>query len=121
MTFYQKYKKVIKVLLLLIVLAFVGQFIIHTDFEEIGGYLQKMPLTFLGILVLSLFAYVSATWAWRLCLGDDSGKAGLGQLFMIRHVGEMLSVFNPASVVAGETLHSAVVVVVAFSVVFVDA
>lgn len=86
------------------VLIFVGQFIRQTNFQEIGDYLEKMPFTFLGILGLSLIAYVSATLAWRLCLGDESEKASIGQLFMMRHVGEMLSVFNPTSVVAGETL-----------------
>ena len=102
--FYKKYKKAIKIILLLLVLAFVGQFIRQTNFQEIGSYLRQMPYTFLGILGLSFFAYLSATIAWRLCLGEDSTKASLGQLFMMRHVGEMLSVFNPTSVVAGETL-----------------
>jgi len=102
--FYQKYRKAIKVILLLLVLAFIGQFIMHTNFEEIGGHLRQMPFTFLGVIGLSFFAYLSATISWRLCLGEDSTKASVGQLFMIRHVGEMLSVFNPASVVAGETL-----------------
>ncbi len=100
--FYQKYKKTIKVLLLLLVLTFVGQFIMHTDFVEIIGYLKQMPFTFLGIIGLSFLAYLCATVAWRFCLGVDSYKASTMQLFMIRHVGEMLSVFNPASVVAGE-------------------
>ena len=104
MNFYQKYKNVIKILLLLIVLAFVGHFVMQTDFEEIMGYLKKMPLCFLGILGLSFMAYVCATLAWKLCLGKDASKTGFTQLFMIRHVGEMLSVFNPTSVVAGETL-----------------
>ncbi|MEM9548513.1 MAG: lysylphosphatidylglycerol synthase transmembrane domain-containing protein [Bacteroidota bacterium] len=104
MNFYIKYKRVIKVLLLLFVLVFVGQFIWNTNFEEIMAYLRKMPLCFLGIVGLSFMAYLSATYAWKLCLGKDGSKTGIGQLFMIRHVGEMLSVFNPASVVAGETL-----------------
>ena len=102
--FYKKYKKAIGVILLLLVLAFVGQFIWHTNFEQIGEYLRQMPYTFMGILGLSFFAYLSATIAWRLCLGTDSAKANIGKLFMMRHVGEMLSVFNPTSVVAGETL-----------------
>jgi uncharacterized protein (TIRG00374 family) len=102
--FYKKYKKAIRVILLLLVLAFVGQFIRHTNFEQIGEYLKQMPYTFVGILGLSFFAYLSATIAWRLCLGTESTKANIGQLFMMRHVGEMLSVFNPTSVVAGETL-----------------
>lgn len=104
MIFYQKYKNVIKILLLIIVLIFIGQFIWYTDFEQIGGYLKKMPFTFLGIIGLSFFAYLAATISWRLCLGEDSDKTTIGELFMMRHVGEMLSVFNPTSVVAGETL-----------------
>lgn len=102
--FYRKYKQPIKVVLLLLVLVFIGQFIRHTDFAEIGTYLKQMPITFLIILGLSFLAYLSASIAWRLCLGEESNKTSIGQLFMIRHVGEMLSVFNPASVVAGETL-----------------
>jgi len=102
--FYHKYKKAIKVILLLLVLALIGQFIMHTDFEEIGGYLKRMPFTYLGVIAMSFLAYLSATIAWRLCLVDDGAKVEIGQLFMIRHVGEMLSVFNPSSVIAGETL-----------------
>ena len=77
MSFYKKYKNVIKVVLLLIVLAFVGQFIWQTDFEEIGGYLKKMPYTFIGILMLSFVAYFSATLSWKLCMGKDRSKQKL--------------------------------------------
>lgn len=104
MSFFQKYKSYIKWGLLILVLAFVGQFVWNSDLEVIGGYLKKMPFTFLGVVGLSFFAYLSATLAWRLCMGTDGTKTGLLQLFMIRHVGEMLSVFNPTSVIAGETL-----------------
>ena len=103
-SFYQKYKTVIKWVLLILVLVFVGQFVWNSDLEVIGGYLKKMPFTFLGVVGLSFFAYLSATIAWRLCMGNDGNKTGISQLFMIRHVGEMLSVFNPTSVIAGEAL-----------------
>lgn len=104
MSFFQKHKTYIKWGLLILVLAFVGQFIWNSDLEVIGGYLRKMPFTFLGVVALSFFAYLSATLAWRLCMGEDGAKTGMLHLFMIRHVGEMLSVFNPTSVIAGETL-----------------
>ena len=103
-SFYQKYKSIIKWVLLILVLVFVGQFVWNSDLEVISGYLKKMPFTFLGVVGLSFFAYLSATIAWRLCMGNDGAKTGIYQLFMIRHVGEMLSVFNPTSVIAGETL-----------------
>lgn len=104
MLFFQKYKTIIKWGLLILVLVFVGQFVWNSDLAVIGGYLKKMPFTFLGVVGLSFFAYLSATIAWRLCMGEDGTKTGILQLFMIRHVGEMLSVFNPTSVIAGETL-----------------
>jgi len=103
-SFFQKYKTIIKWGLLILVLVFVGQFVWNSDLEVIGGYLKKMPFTFLGVVGLSFFAYLSATIAWRLCMGEDGIKTEILQLFMIRHVGEMLSVFNPTSVIAGETL-----------------
>lgn len=89
---------------MLLVLGFVAQFIWHTDLDVIGQYLKKMPFTFVGVVVLSFLAYLCATIAWQLCLGDHGKKTNLLQLFMMRHVGEMLSVFNPTSVIAGETL-----------------
>ena len=101
---YNKYKTTIKIGLMLLVLGFVAQFVWHTDLEVIGQYLKKMPFTFVGVVALSFFAYLSATLAWKLCLGEQGKKTNLLQLFMMRHVGEMLSVFNPTSVIAGETL-----------------
>ena len=102
--FYQKYKAKIKITLLILVIGFITQFIVNTDLSVIKLYLSQMPLTFVGILILSFLAYLCATWAWRLCLGDDEQKTSLIRLFVIRHVGEMLSVFNPTSIIAGEAL-----------------
>ena len=104
LSFFQKYRSVIKWGVLILVLAFVGQFVWNSDLEVIGGYLSQMPFTFLGVVGLSFCAYLCATLAWRLCMGEDGDKTGLMELFMIRHVGEMLSIFNPTSVIAGETL-----------------
>ncbi|MDF1698803.1 MAG: lysylphosphatidylglycerol synthase transmembrane domain-containing protein [Saprospiraceae bacterium] len=102
--FFSKYKTPIKVILLLVVLAFIGQFIKHTNFQQIGNYLSQLPYTFLGILWVSFLAYLSATYSWQLCLGEDDKKVSTSKLFMIRNVGEVLSVFNPTSVIAGEAL-----------------
>ena len=86
------------------VLVFVGRFIWSADLAQIKGYLKKMPWTFWGVVGFSFLAYMSATYAWRLFMGKEGKNIPLFQLFMIRHVGEMLSVFNPTSVIAGETL-----------------
>ncbi|MEE9437690.1 MAG: lysylphosphatidylglycerol synthase transmembrane domain-containing protein [Saprospiraceae bacterium] len=106
MSFYEKHKSTIKIVLLLVVVAFVVQFVLQADMALIGEYLTKMPYTFLGILSFSFLAYLCATIAWKLCLGDNHANISIGRLFMMRHVGEMLSVFNPTSVIAGEALKS---------------
>lgn len=99
-----KYKHILKWCLLILVIAFVGRFIWESDVEIIGDYLRQMPGTFGMLIALSFGAYLCATIAWRLCMGADGRRASLSQLFMVRHIGEVLSVFNPTSVIAGETL-----------------
>jgi len=102
--FIKKHSRIFKFLLLAMVLVFVGRFIWSADLAQIKGYLKKMPWTFWGVVGFSFLAYMSATYAWRLFMGKEGKNIPLFQLFMIRHVGEMLSVFNPTSVIAGETL-----------------
>lgn len=63
-----------------------------------------MPGMFVGVIVMSLFAYISSTAAWSLCMGGEARKVPFIELFMYRHVGEMLSLFNPTGILAGESL-----------------
>ncbi len=94
----------LKVLLLIAVVAMLSNFLMAADWEKIGHLLVQMPLAFLGFILVSFLAYSCATWTWILCLPRHISYKNFGRLFMARHVGEMLSVFNPTSVIAGETL-----------------
>jgi len=102
--FFTKYKTILKFILLALVIAAIGNFIWHTNFNEIVDYLKKMPFTFVGLIIMSFSAYMMATLSWKLCLDEHDDKVSLWNLFMMRHVGEMLTVYNPTSIVAGEGL-----------------
>ncbi len=100
--FLRKYKKHIIALLLVFVLILVGKFISKVDFKELGNYLIQMPEMFVGVLVASFLAYTASTIAWKLILGEESKKLGFINLFMIKHIGEILTTFNPTGIIAGE-------------------
>lgn len=62
---------------------------------------------FVLILVTGL-AYLFATISWQYCLGDKRKDVSLGRLYLIRHVGETFTLFNPASVVGGDSLKAVI-------------
>lgn len=103
-SFIKKNQKVLKFLLLFLVLFLIGKFISTVDFNEVLKLIRKSPLSFLGVLIVSAFAVITGALAWYLCLGKEMNKTNLLEMIMVRHVGDMLSIFNPTSLVAGESL-----------------
>ena len=104
MNFLKKYKKYLLAALLFSVFLLITRFISSIDFESLKTYLSKTPYMFVGVLAASLFAYLFSTLAWKLCMGKEGQKISFTWLFIYRQVGEMLSLFNPTSIVAGESL-----------------
>lgn len=102
--FLQRNKKTLSIVLFIIVLAVIYRFVADIDFEKLKGFMKEMPTTFVAIFILFVFHYLMATLAWRLCMGDEARRVPLIDLYMIRHVGEMLGLYNPTSIVAGEGL-----------------
>lgn len=102
--FVKKYQQYFKIGLLVIVLSLIAKFISSIDFDQLKRYIYDMPGMLLGVIGVSFLAYLCASWAWQLCLGEERHKTSIREIFMIRNVGEMLSLFNPTSIVAGESL-----------------
>jgi len=70
--------------------------------EQVRHSLGRVGYHFGYILLTTFLAYWSATVGWRYCFEDEIRTPGSGALFVIRHIGEMVSLVNPASVVGGE-------------------
>lgn len=102
--FVKKYKRYFIIGLLIIVSLLIIRFISSIDFNTLKSYLYEMPEMFAGIILVSFCAYLSAAVAWGLCMGKEWKKLRFFEIFMFKHVGEMLTIFNPTGVIAGETL-----------------
>ena len=89
---------------LIVVLALIARFISNIDFYTLKAYLYEMPGMFLAIIVCSFAAYLASSLSWVFCMGHDGKKFSLTEVFIYRLIGEMLSVFNPTSIVAGDSL-----------------
>lgn len=102
--FIKKYRQYLIAAFLVVVLALVGRFVASIDFHQFKTYLSEMPLMFVGVVIASFFAYLIPTYAWQLCMGNERKKVRFIDLFMIKHVGEMLTAFNPTGIIAGESV-----------------
>ena len=95
--------KWIKLLGLLSVLLCLWFFVRATDFAAVAGLLKKTGLRFCYLIGITLVAYIFGSLSWWYCLGKDRRSVSIGQLFVVRHIGETLSLINPMSIIAGET------------------
>lgn len=108
MAFFKKHKRYIILALLVTVFLLITRFISSIDLDLLKTYLRDMPNMFAGVILMSLCAYITSTAAWQLCMGKGARKVPFIELFMFRHVGEMLSIFNPTGIVAGESLKAVI-------------
>jgi len=96
--------KYIKLLIVVSVISSLAIFLNATDFnkvlESVGGIGSK----FIILVFVTFLSSILGTLSWRSCLGKQAGAISLGQLFLIRHIGEIASIFNPAGIVGGEAL-----------------
>ncbi len=104
--FIKKYKKQLIVLLFITVSLLIIRFIASIDFNTLKVYLKEAPGAFAGVFLMSSFTYVCGAVAWSLCMGKEGEKTNIGELFMFKQVGEMLTLFNPTGVIAGDGLKS---------------
>ena len=96
--------RILKIALAGVVVLLVGTFIWNTDFDLVIQMLQRTPYAFLAVLGLSFLAYTMGALSWWFTLEVPYQRGVLSKLWSIRHVGEMLALFNPTNVIAGDGL-----------------
>lgn len=79
-------------------------FIQKTDLEKVIGSLHTVGYKFIWLLMITGTAYIFGTISWRYCLEKKFRSISILRLFLIRHIGETVSLFNPTSIVAGDTV-----------------
>lgn len=98
--------KAFKYLLATAVVGMVGVFVYRTDFSELATYLGRLPQAFMWVMIVTFFAYLSGTISWWFCIDTPYKRGLITRMWIIRHVGEMLAIFNPTNVIAGDSLKS---------------
>lgn len=96
--------KFLKIALVVSVIISVGIFLYATDFKEVFETLRQIGWKALWILLSTFTAYVLGSLGWKYCLGQHASGVSLTRLFVYRHIGETLALFNPTSIIAGDWL-----------------
>jgi len=97
-------KRWIVILITVCVVASLIVFIQKTDLKEVINSLHKVGYKFLWLLFITGMAYMFGTVSWRYCLEKKFRSVSIFRLFLIRHIGETVSLFNPTSIVAGDAI-----------------
>ena len=96
--------KYVKLLLIIAIIASLAIFLNAIDFRKVLEAVKTIGSKFMILIFITFLASVLGTLSWRSCLGKQANAVSLGQLFLIRHLGEIASIFNPAGIVGGEAL-----------------
>ncbi|MCE7067004.1 lysylphosphatidylglycerol synthase transmembrane domain-containing protein [Dyadobacter sp. CY326] len=99
-----RYIKAIKAVLLVSMLVLLWQYVKAIDPHQVQAVLMKVGTGFGWVILSTFVAYALGTLGWWFCLGDAKKGIPKSDLFMIRHVCETVSLFNPASIAGGDML-----------------
>lgn len=95
---------ILKTCIALTVVAFTILFIRTTDFGQVISALQDIGPRWLWVMVSTFCAYLLASIGWQYCIGKTARNIPMWKLFMVRLVGEKVSLFNPTSIVGGDLM-----------------
>lgn len=92
----------LKITFIIVVLLSLVYFISVTDMQQVMASLRAVGFNYIFLLLVTFAAYMCATIGWHYCIQTKAPKPSIGDLFLIRHIGEMIALVNPASVIVGE-------------------
>lgn len=96
--------KIFKAVFVFVVLLSLALFVKATDMHQVIRLVDRIGFNFLVLIFITFTAYFFATLGWKYCMGKQGEKLPVLDLFFIRHIGEMVSIINPASVIGGEAV-----------------
>ena len=96
--------KIFKAVFIFVILLSLALFVKATDMHQVIHLVDRIGFNFLALIFITFTAYFFATLGWKYCMGKQGEKLPVLDLFLIRHIGEMVSIINPASVIGGEAV-----------------
>jgi len=102
-------KKILRGFLILCILISFFLFLKSTDVGESIRLVKQLELNSVIIFVCTFFAYCFGTSGWKYCIDSDVKLSPI-QLYMIRHTGNVISIFNPSGPIAGEIYNATMLI-----------
>ena len=97
-------KKTLTIILTICILVSLAFFLQATDLKVVVNLVGTIGNKFFLLLLITFIAYLFGTISWQYALGTYSNAVSTSRLFLIRHLGETVGMFNPASVIAGDAI-----------------
>ena len=97
-------KKTLTIILTICILVSLAFFLQATDLKVVVSLVGTIGNKFFLLLLITFIAYLFGTISWQYALGTYSNAVSTSRLFLIRHLGETVGMFNPASVIAGDAI-----------------
>ncbi|MFC4672525.1 lysylphosphatidylglycerol synthase transmembrane domain-containing protein [Dysgonomonas termitidis] len=80
-------------------------FLKGTNIKESILLIRQLGIYSAFIIISTFLAYISGTLGWKYCI-DCPDRFPLVKLFMVRHIGNTITLFNPTSAIAGEMFNA---------------
>lgn len=96
--------KLFKILTAIFFSVFLCLFIRAIDIQKVLHSIGLIGFKLVFLLVVTFVAYFLAAVGWKFCLGKQGEKLAVTELFLIRHMGEMVSIVNPTSIIGGDAV-----------------
>ena len=96
--------KYVKLFIIVSIIVSLAIFLHTIDFKKVLEAVKGIGWKFFILLLITFLSAILGTLSWRSCLGKQAAAVSISQLFLIRHLGEIASIFNPAGIVGGEAL-----------------
>jgi len=98
-------KKILRILLVVSIFISFFLFLRATDINESIRLVKHLGFNALWIILFTFGAYYAEALGWKCCIDSDI-KLPSFQLFTYRHIGYIISLFNPAGAIAGEMFNA---------------
>lgn len=95
--------KIIKIIALIVAVLTLYLFVRVVDIQQVLASVGQIGYNFIILILVTGTAYWLAAYGWKFCIPGDL-PLSVTDLFFVRHLGEMVSIINPAGILGGEAV-----------------
>ncbi len=79
-------------------------FLRDIDYDLLFQQVDRLGYRIFGVIAISFIAYLFGSLAWMFSINSAVDMQHFGKFFIVRQIGEVLSIMNPTGIIAGDAL-----------------